>query len=35
MGNTLELSERAYGHRVTGADDAFRTRLDPYGKLAG
>jgi hypothetical protein len=34
MGNSLELSERRTAHLVTGADDAFRSRLDSYGKLA-
>lgn len=34
MGTSLEMIERAYGHLVTGADDAFRSRLDSYGKLA-
>ena len=34
MGTSLEMIERTYGHLVTGADDAFRSRLDSYGKLA-
>jgi integrase len=34
MGTSVEMIERTYGHLVTGADDAFRSRLDSYGKLA-
>ena len=34
MGTSLEMIERTYGHLATGADAAFRTRLDSYGKLA-
>jgi integrase len=30
MGTSLEMIERTYGHLVTGADDAFRTRLDAF-----
>jgi hypothetical protein len=33
MGTSIEMIERTYGHLVTGADDAFRSRLDSYGKL--
>jgi hypothetical protein len=34
MGTSVEMIERTYGHLVTRADDAFRSRLDSYGKLA-
>ena len=34
MGTSVEMLERTYGHLVAGADDAFRNRLDSYGKLA-
>ena len=34
MGTSVEMIQRTYGHLVTGADDAFRSRLDSYGKLA-
>jgi hypothetical protein len=34
MGTSVEMIERTYGHLVTGANDAFRNRLDSYGKLA-
>jgi hypothetical protein len=34
MGTSVEMIERTYGHLVTGAHDAFRKRLDSYGKLA-
>lgn len=34
MGTSVEMIERTYGHLVTGADDAFRSRMDSYGKLA-
>ena len=34
MGTSVEMIDRTYGHLVTGADDAFRSRLDSYGKLA-
>ncbi len=34
LGTSVEMIERTYGHLVTGADDAFRNRLDSYGKLA-
>lgn len=34
MGTSVEMIERTYGRLVTGADDAFRSRLDSYGKLA-
>jgi len=33
-GTSVEMIERTYGHIVRGADDAFRSRLDAYGKLA-
>jgi hypothetical protein len=28
MGTSVEMIERTYGHLVSGADDAFRSRLD-------
>jgi hypothetical protein len=34
MGTSVDMIERPYPHLVTGADDAFRSRLDSYGKLA-
>jgi hypothetical protein len=34
LGTSVEMIERTYGHLVTGADDAFRSRLDSYGNLA-
>lgn len=34
MGTSLEMIERTYGHLVKDADNAFRSRLDAYGKLA-
>lgn len=30
MGTSVEMIERTYGHLVTGADDAFRSRLDAF-----
>lgn len=30
MGTSVEMIERTYGHLVTGADDAFRGRLDAF-----
>jgi len=30
MGTSVEMIERTYGHLVTGADDAFRARLDAF-----
>jgi integrase len=30
MGTSLEMIERTYGHLVSGADDAFRSRLDAF-----
>lgn len=34
MGTSVEMTERTHGHLETGADGAFRGRLDSYGKLA-
>ena len=31
MGTSVEMIERTYGHLVTGADEAFRARLDAFG----
>jgi len=30
MGTSVEMIERTYGHLVSGADDAFRSRLDTF-----
>lgn len=30
MGTSVEMIERTYGHLVTGADDAYRSRLDAF-----
>lgn len=30
MGTSVEMIERTYGHLVSGADDAFRSRLDAF-----
>jgi hypothetical protein len=30
MRTSVEMIERTYGHLVTGADDAFRARLDAF-----
>jgi integrase len=30
MGTSVEMIERTYGHLVTGADEAFRARLDAF-----
>jgi hypothetical protein len=34
MGTSVEMNERTCGHLVRDADDAFRSRLEAYGKLA-
>lgn len=34
MGTSLEMIERTYGHLVSGADDAFRSRLDAFAAQA-
>jgi hypothetical protein len=34
IGKSVEMNERTCGHRVRDADDAFRSRLEAYGKLA-
>ena len=34
IGKSVEMIERTCGHLVRDADDAFRSRLEAYGKLA-
>jgi integrase len=33
MGTSVEMIDRTYGHLVTGADDAFRARLETYAEI--